>query len=237
MKKTCNAATAAKWLAAGVGVAAGAYAAYVATTWVRYGRPQPPTPAEDDSLLNAFMPDAEVATRHHIAVGAPAAVAFATACTADMQSPLIAAIFKMREMIFGKPTHQIAMPPGFAEALKAIGWEVLAEVPGREIVFGTVTQPWRNDAVFRAVPANEFAAFSDPGYVKIALTLRADPVDENSCTVRTETRVATTSPDARARFRWYWAFLSPGIRVIRVAMLSQVKRMAEDEAAELWVTV
>ena len=62
--------------------------------------------------------------------------------------------------------------------MRAMGWGVLAEIPGREIVMGAVTQPWEADVVFRPLPSAEFAAFAEPGFVKIVWTLRADPVDE-----------------------------------------------------------
>ena len=82
---------------------------------------------------------------------------------------------------------------------------VLAEDPGREIVLGGVTQSWRADVVFRGLEPSAFAAFSEPGYVKVAWTLRADPIGELDSVFRTETRVTTTDPVARTKFRWYWA--------------------------------
>jgi len=62
----------------------------------------------------------------------------------------------------------------------SIGWVVLAERPGREMVLGSVTQPWQAAPVFRSVPCAEFRDFSEPGYVKIVWTLRADSVDETA---------------------------------------------------------
>lgn len=47
-----------------------------------------------------------------------------------------------------------------------------------------------------------------------------------------ETRVATTDPASRARFRRYWAFFSPGIVLIRLASLPLVKRDAERRVRE-----
>jgi hypothetical protein len=111
--------------------------------------------------------------------------------------------------------------------MKAIGWGVLDENPGREIVLGAVTKPWESDVVFRTIPPDQFASFQEPGFAKIAWTLRADPVSDQHSIARTETRVATTDPASRARFRRYWSFLSPGILVIRRAMLRMIKREAE----------
>ena len=77
-----------------------------------------------------------------------------------------------------------------------------------------------------------FRAFREPGYVKIAWTLRADPVSESQSVFRTETRAMTTDPPARAKFRWYWARFSPGIVLIRRVMLGLLKTQAERRALE-----
>jgi len=78
----------------------------------------------------------------------------------------------------------------------------------------------------------DFATFNEPGYVKIIWTLRADPISPTESIVRTDTRVATTDRDARAKFRLYWAFLSPGIVLIRKIALAMVKREAERFASQ-----
>ena len=97
---------------------------------------------------------------------------------------------------------------------------------------GAVTQPWAANVVFRALEPEEFASFHDPGYVKIAWTLRADPVTATTSIFRTETRVLACGPVPRSKFRKYWAFLSPGIILIRLAMLGPLKRDAERRARE-----
>ena len=64
----------------------------------------------------------------------------------------------------------------------------------------------------------------------IAWSLRADPVDEQTSIFRTETRAVATDAAARARFRRYWAFASPGIGLIRLLSLKPLKRDAERRA-------
>src|SRR2546425_934592 len=107
----------------------------------------------------------------------------------------------------------------------------LAGVPGREIVVGAVTQRWMAQ-VFRALPPAEFAAFDEPGYAKIVWTLRADPIAAEESLFRTETRVNTTDPKARRKFRWYWSLVSPGVALIRRLSLAPLKREAERRARE-----
>lgn len=51
-------------------------------------------------------------------------------------------------------------------------------------------------------------------------------------TLRTETRAIATDADARKKFRRYSSFFSPGIILIRWAVLAPVKREAERRARE-----
>jgi hypothetical protein len=231
MDRSSRVHTILKWTAATIGAAAGAYATGVGVTWLRYGHPAPASAEDADPLLDHFMPVYDVAERHHIRVAAPAEITFAAACEQDlMASPAVRAIFKAREIVLGSAPDTAAHPRGLLALTKSIGWGVLAEVPGREIVMGAVTQPWHADVVFRSLPPHEFAAFNEPNYVKIAWTLRADATSPHDSVFRTETRVVTTDAAARARFRWYWARFSPGIQLIRWLLLGPTRRDAERRA-------
>jgi len=88
-------------------------------------------------------------------------------------------------------------------------------------------QPWAANVLFHSLSPEEFMAFHEPGYVKIAWTLRVDPISAIESVASTETRVVTTDPGARAKFRRYWSFFSPGIVLIRRIALGLVKREAE----------
>jgi hypothetical protein len=225
--------SAAGWLKAGAGAALAGYAAYVLVAWSRYGRVQPPAGSESDPLLDRFMPVYEVRGRHHVRVAAPASVTLAAAREMDLQhSPIARAIVRTREVILGAAPAGPRRATGLLEEVQALGWGVLAEVPDREIVVGAVTRPWEADVVFRAIPPHEFAAFSEPDYVKIAWTLRADPRGEHDSVFSTETRAVATDAAARARFRLYWSFFSPGMALIRLLSLGPLKKGAERRARE-----
>jgi len=223
-----------RWLAGGAGFAAVTYAAYVGYAWVQYGTAGPSArPGEEDALLDRFMPSYEIAERHQIHVRAPADLTLAAAIEMDLQqSPIAHAIFKGREWILRSGPAPQLVPGSFIEQMRAIGWGTLAEVPGREVVMGAVTQPWKANVVFRPLPPGQFARFQDPDYVKIVWTLRADPVGDGESLFRTETRAIATDPSARAKFRRYWSFLSPGIILIRWASLGPVKAEAERRARQ-----
>ena len=231
MNPTSYLRASARWVAAGVGIAAVAYGAYVGMTWYRYGDAAPPTPEEQDPLLDRFMPSYDVADRHHVCIAAPSALTLAAAREVDLQAlPLVRAIIKAREVILGATGDDRPRPRGLLAEVQSLGWGVLAEVPEREVVVGAATKPWEADVTFRALPPDEFATFSEPGYVKIAWTLRAEAIGATASVFRTETRAVATDATARARFRRYWAFLSPGIILIRWAMLGPLKSDAERRA-------
>jgi len=224
--------TSLRWSAAGAGLAAAGYAAYVGATWARYGRPAPPLPDEHDELLDRFLPAYDVVDRHHLHVAAPAAVTLASAMEVDLFDLFaVRAMFKGRQMILRGAVDDRPRPRGLLAEVRSLGWVVLAETPEREIVLGAVTRPWEANVIFRSIPAEAFAAFNEPDYVKIVWTLRADAIGDNASIFRTETRAAATDPWARAQFRRYWALLSPGIILIRRVMLGQVRSEAERRIA------
>jgi hypothetical protein len=225
-------------MVAGLAAAVTGYAAYAAVTWYRYGRHRLTVdPGERDGLLDQFMPRFDVVERHQIGVAAPAAITMAAAREQDLlRVPLVRAIFKARQIVMGATPGELP-PQGLLAAMQGLGWGVLADVPGREVVIGAFTKPWEADVTFRALPPNEFASFTEPGFVKIVWTLRADPIDPQTSVFRTETRAIATDAEARARFRLYWAFASPGIALIRRLSLLPLRREAEGRARALTLAV
>jgi hypothetical protein len=220
-------------LAIGAGVAAVGYAGLVAFNRARYGKGSGARDYDDSPLLDRFMPAPEVTEHHRIHIAAPADIVLATAKNLDvLHSRLIRAIFKARELALRARPDERPHPPALLEQMLSIGWVVLAERAGREIVLGAVTRPWDPEPEFRSVPAAEYLEFSEPGYVKILWTLRAEPLGDAESMFHTETRVATTDVEARAKFRTYWSFVAPGVELIRLAMLHPLKKAAERRAAK-----
>jgi hypothetical protein len=211
------------------GSAAAAYATYAATTWLRYGRPRPARKDAVDALLDRFMCEHDVVERNHVRIEAPPDVAFAAAREASLdRSRIVRAIFRAREIILrGRPESRSLSTAGtgIVEQMTSIGWALLAQTP-TELVFGAVTQPWLATPVFRPLAPDALVAFAEPDHVKIVWTLRVDATPDGGSIVRTETRAVATDEVARRKFRIYWALLSPGIMMIRAALMPIIKRDA-----------
>lgn len=216
-----------------VGAGIGGYGAWAAVAYARYGRVPTRAPSERDDLLDRFILRYDVYERHTILVNAPPDVTLAAARNQDiLTSPLISAIFKTRAWVLGSSPETATRPQGLLGATLSMGWRVLEERPGQEIVVGAATRPWQGNVTFRGISPDAFAAFQEPDYVKIVWTLRVDPLDDGGrCQFITETRAVATDTEAAQKFRRYWALASPGISLIRRLGLPSLKASAERSAA------
>jgi hypothetical protein len=212
----------------GVGAATAALVGlgYFGVTWLRYGKPTSGL-GRPDRLADRFMPIYEVRELHETKVAAPAEVTYAAARELDLQrSAVVRAIFRGRELLMGAEPPKGRVQQTFLTEALALGWRVLVDEPGHELVMGAVTRPWEANVVFRGLPPDQFADFHEPGYAKIVWTMRVDSTGRDSAIFSTETRVATTDPHSRERFRRYWSLLSPGILLIRREILRLVREDA-----------
>jgi hypothetical protein len=184
-----------------------------------------PTPeATAATLLDRFMPSYDVAKRYAVRVPTTPAEALAIAGGVDINDVwAVRAIFRCREILLGATPGPARPPRGLLADMQSLGWVILAETPGREVVAGAVTRPWEANVTFRSIPAAQFAAFAEADYVKIVWNLRANPTGPSASVFSTETRVTATDAEARAKFRRYWRLMSPGIIVLRWLLLRQVK--------------
>ena len=213
-------------IGAGAATAALLGLGYVGVTWWSYGK-QTSRNGPRDPLLDRFMPTYEVREHHETEVAAPAEVTYAVARELNLRrSALVQVIFRGREFLMGSNPTERVQQQNFLTELLGLGWRVLADEAGRELVVGAVTQPWKANVEFRGLAPEEFAAFAEPGYVKIVWTLAVEPAGRDRSIFSTETRVATTDPESRDRFRRYWSLLSPGILLIRYEILRLIRHEA-----------
>jgi hypothetical protein len=218
---------------AAAGSALAGYCLFASQAWWRYGRLRlPPDGVSTDPLMDRFMPTYDVVERHHIEVAASAEVTLSAAKAQELsQVPLIRAVFRARELVMGSTPSAAPLPAGLLDMTLALGWRMLHESAGREVVLGAVTRPWEANVVFTGLSPDRFAAFQDPGHVKIIWSLRADPLGAHRCVFHTETRAVATDQTARSRFRLYWSLASPGIWLIRWLSLGPLKVAAERRQA------
>jgi len=181
-----------------------------------------------DALLDRVMPEYDIVERHRVRIDALPQVAFDAAHHVSLaQSLLVRAIVKLRATAMGATQAEPDRPHGLIAETTSMGWRALAEIPGCELVMGAVTQPWMADVTFRPLDRDAFVAFAEPGFVKIAWTLRVDGALPHGTIFSTETRALATDRAARLKFLRYWRRVKPGVVAIRWILLRRLKRAAE----------
>lgn len=185
-------------------------------------------------LIDRFMPDYQFNEIHSFRIRAPADRIFRAirqvtpreirwARTLSWIRSLPARLAGKAEPKRGDERRPILEPrPGSASL-------VLAEEPGREMVFGLVGQFWRpaGGEAARIEGPEAFLAFDRPGYVKATLNFSLRDEGGGWCRLTTETRVFASDAPTRRRFAAYWRVIYPGSALLRRTWLAAIKRRAE----------
>ncbi|WP_029704954.1 hypothetical protein [Arthrobacter sp. TB 26] len=188
-------------------------------------------------LLDQFLPEYDLSIVHADVFRAPPAECYEAAREMDLfRAPLARALLGLRALPqrVAETVRGRGRTPGAAAArgtfrlkeMVNLGWILLGEAPGAEMVLGQVSRPWKSVAASADVPTTpqQFAGFSQPGYARIAVGLRIDPYGAGSSIVTVETRVAIRDEKSRRRFRRYWALVGPFSSLIRRMALRQLAR-------------
>lgn len=151
--------------------------------------------------------------RHSLHVDATPEAALAAARETRFQDvPFVAALYRLRGLR--------ATPRGpIWSSMQANGFRL--HDPETLVL---IARPWRPRGGYR--PGEDFADFSEPGFAKLAMDLRALP-EGGGARLETETRVFLTDAAARRRFLPYWLVIRPFSGLIRRHWLKAAKRRAE----------
>ena len=183
-------------------------------------------------LLKRLVPEYHYGEVHSTRLFAPPERALAAVRSVTLgEMPVVRLLFAVRSLpalVAGKR----GLPTGTAEPLYEqmldFGFVLLAEDPGRELVFGGIGQIFRASGGSRPVfrNADGFRAFGEPGYAKVAMNFSAE-VRAGGTELRTETRVLATDAASRRRFGRYWRLIRPGSALTRRTWLGAAKRRAQ----------
>jgi hypothetical protein len=183
---------------------------------------------ELSALLDQFIARPDVRERHQISVHAPSEMVFEAACSFDLQSIwMVRSLFWFRGRVLGAKMRPARRPAGLIAEMLAIGWGRLAADSHHLFVAGAVCQPWQANVVFSPIPPEQFAAFAEPDQVKIAWTLETKALGPVLTRFATETRAVATDDEARMKFRRYWHIFGIGVLMIRLLLLTALRREAE----------
>lgn len=149
-----------------------------------------------------------------------------------VQSPLVRALFAIRT---GRRRAATLRIDDFASSAKRPGFQLLVDEPPHELAVGAIGQVWRQDIPFvhASTPA-DFSAFDEPGFAKVAWSIRLSPHGTGTH-LELEVRVDTTDEPSWRSFRRYFLLVGIGSRFIRRRLLADLARElgnAPDREAE-----
>jgi hypothetical protein len=139
------------------------------------------------------------------------------------RSSLVQALFSVRTLpsrLTGKVDEVELRLDALASSPEHPGFQILVDDP-REVVVGAIGKVWELDIPFVHVPdAAAYAAFREPGWVKVAWALRVLPWGEQDSKIEVEVRVDATDEESWKRFERYWWLIGPGSHFIRRAVFA-----------------
>ena len=106
---------------------------------------------------------------------------------------------------------------------------VVLEETEDEIIIGLIGQPWKWNGNVLSMTPDEFIAFREPNFMKIAMNFYIESLcGDDIQQVITVTRIYGTNKKAKKMFSRYWMLISPFSSIIRYEMLRVIKRELEE---------
>src|SRR6266567_467789 len=194
------------------------------------GAPDEARVEQPELLIDQFLPRYDLAIVHAEVLRAPPDACYRTARSVDLlRVSIIRALLDLRTVpqrlgnrLSGRQPAASANAPMRTFRLDdmvrpPINWRLLGEEPGVEMVLGQIGRPWQSTDMGSGpeVAPAEFAGFEQPGFAKIALSLRVQPYGAVASILTLETRVAVTDSVSLKRFQRYWALIGPFSHLVR----------------------
>jgi hypothetical protein len=182
------------------------------------------------TALDRLVPGPHLLEIDRIDLAAPAARVWERVRHGQLaQSLPIRALFAIRSIASGPHTSLAASSTFRIDDLKSTrehpGFEILVDEPPCEMAVAAIGKVWRLDIPFVHVAnADEYAAFAQPGFIKVAWSIRVLPRGERQSHIELELRVEATDVRSWRKFRRYFHLIGPFSRAIRRSLLRALVR-------------
>lgn len=192
--------------------------------------------------IQHFLPNPRHSEIHRIFVQAPPEQAWQTVRHFDAaEIPWVKFLFDIRTLpdrLAGKEIAREDDGIGVDQVVKSgTGFFLLEEIPGKEVVVGSVGQFWHLNIPFAPVGPDSFRAFDKPGWGKLAWSISVEPYRDGS-TISLELRTTATDERSWEKLSNYYRIIGIGSKLIRgsvmqhlEAELGRMKMPDKDDAA------
>jgi hypothetical protein len=180
------------------------------------------------ALIDDWLPRYDENEFHAKEIAAtPAAVETALRALKPGDLPLTGLLMGLRTLparLTGRRRQRAPSRP-LLEGVQSMGFVMLDERPGEQMVLGVAGKFWRprGDGVDSLDGPEAFRDYARPGSVRAVWDFVLEPV-AGGTRLSTETRIAGTDADGTRTFRRYWRIVHPGSALIRLEMLRAIAR-------------
>lgn len=183
--------------------------------------------ASEDLMLDRLIPTPRLLEVDHVDLAASPDQVWQMVRHGDLnRSPLIQALFWLRTLpgrLHGNDEPTRLKLDDLTSTPEHPGFQVLAEHPPFELAVGAIGKVWRSEIPFEHVAnAQEFADFRQPGFVKVAWSVRLLPYGERYARLELQVRVDATDQESWSKFEKYFRLIGPGSHFIRRVLLSEL---------------
>jgi hypothetical protein len=186
------------------------------------------------SKIDQVLPDREFRGEVSVTVRAsPETIFRALGEVTAGEMPVARALGELRYLpgrLRGRSPVEASAEESFIDELKRGGTVVLAEEPGREVVFGSAGKYHQvvDQEHVALSNADEFRDFDDPEYEKLVMAVTVSGTNVPGEAVLTlEHRTKPLSEDAKGQFARYWLVIKPVGNFVSKQLLLAVKKRAE----------
>jgi hypothetical protein len=178
-------------------------------------------------LLDRYLPEPRLRQIDRVAVSADTQRTWAAVRDADLyRLKLARRLFALRAL----PERMVAAVRGRPAPVPATarideftagpgGFRILGEEVPYEIAVGAIGKFWQPAIEFVDVAPDRFATFAEPGFGKVAWSIRVEPREDGGSWIVFDLRVDATDEDAWVKFRRYWLLIGRFSHVMRRGLL------------------
>ena len=184
--------------------------------------------------IDEFVPAFQFRERHETTVNAPPDRVFvAIKSVAANEIALFKAFTWIRRSGQSGPESLLNPPDDkpILDVATSTGFLLLLDRAPHEVVLGAfLGAPPGVSRPDTLTPDHFRNITTQPGYLKVAMNFRVEPIGPGSRLI-TETRVVGTDPNSVRLFNPYWRMIFPGSAILRITWLRAIKARAEQGAA------
>lgn len=179
--------------------------------------------------LDALLPDYSFNEYHNMRINAsPEKVKHALQTTGVGDIPAIHLLLKIRGIENKDLNHKVTNNKATQTIFSTPDFDFFV-ADSTEFISVMILKASAKNPPPEVTTAEQFMAFNEPGYVKVAFNFRFISLDNGQTLVSTETRnYAMTNEDGRI-FGRYWRIIYPGSAIIRRLWLDKLAEKAENE--------